>query len=288
MKFDLTYAQKNYLAVDFFLSMSCNKDCHYCTSYTLEMRNLTVDLDFLRYTLESLKECKVRICLLGGEPGLIKNLDDVINEIKKYPNFVCSVLSNSFIRKRYPHILEDKEILYVEHNILDFYENEVTKLGNFDFVPENDMNNYNVVLKTPNYLKYKDNHKEVIEKLNHKNTMWKAFNGRSKEFTDVLQATEIDRKMCAVFPMVPVIDFEKKHIVHCSKKFANNKELSKTFELTQENVDKMMNFQLFKYEKYCETCTEWVQPKGHFPMRKYAKLLTESERLQDELEPIND
>ena len=280
--------QDNYLAIDFFLSMSCNKDCHYCTSYTLEMRNLTVDMVFLKQTLEYFKNYKIRICLLGGEPGLIKNLDDVINEIKKYPNFVCSVLSNSFIRKRYPHILEDKDILYVEHNILDFYENEVKMLGNFDFVPENDMNNYNVVVKTPNYFKYKDNHKEVIEKLNHKNTMWKAFNGRSKEFTDVIQADEIDRKMCAAFPMVPVIDFEKKHIVHCSKKFANNKELSKTFELTQENVDKMMTFKLFKYEKYCETCTEFVQPKGHFPMRKYAKVITESERLQDELEPIYD
>ena len=280
--------QDNYLAIDFFLSMSCNKDCHYCTSYTLEMRNLTVDMDFLKQTLEYFKNYKIRICLLGGEPGLIKNLDDVINEIKKYPNFVCSVLSNSFIRKRYPHILEDKEILYVEHNILDFYENEVKKLGNFDFVPENEMNNYNVVLKTPNYLKYKDNHKEVIEKLNHKNTMWKAFNGRSKEFTDVIQADEIDRKMCASFPMVPVFDFEKKKIIHCSKKFANNTELSRMFELTQENVDKMMNFQLFKYESYCKTCTEWVPPKGHFPMRKYAKLLTESERLQDELEPIDD
>ena len=284
----LTEIQENYLAIDFFLSMSCNKDCHYCTSYTLEMRNLTVDMDFLRQTLEYLKEYKVRINLLGGEPGLIKNLDDVINEIKKYPNFVCSVLSNSFIRKRYPHILEDKDILYVEHNILDFYEKEVKMLGNFDFVPENDKNNYNVVVRTPNYYKYKDNHPEVLKKLDHKNTMWKAFNGRSKEFTDVIQADEIDRKMCAAFPMVPVIDFEKKHIVHCSKKFANNKELSKTFELTQENVDKMMNFQLFKYEKYCETCTEFVQPKGHFPMRKYAKVITESERLQDELEPIYD
>ena len=280
--------QDNYLAIDFFLSMSCNKDCHYCTSYTLEMRNLTVDMDFLKRTLDYFKNYKIRICLLGGEPGLIKNLDDVINEIKKYPNFVCSVLSNSFIRKRYPHILEDKEILYVEHNILDFYENEVKMLGNFDFVPENDKNNYNVVVKTPNYYKYKDNHPEVLKKLDHKNTMWKAFNGRSKEFTDVIQADEIDRKMCAAFPMVPVIDFEKKHIVHCSKKFANNKELSKTFELTQENVDKMMTFKLFKYEKYCETCTEFVQPKGHFPMRKYAKVITESERLQDELEPIYD
>ena len=270
----LAYIQDNYLAIDFFLSMSCNKNCHYCTSYTLEMRNLTVDMDFLRKVLGYLKNYKVRCNLLGGEPGLIKNLDEVIAEIKKNDNHVCSVLSNSFVRKRYPWILEDKEILYVEHNILDWYEHEVTKLGNYgDFVPENDMNNYNVVVKTPNYFKYRHKYPEIVKKLDHKNTMWKAFNGRSAEFTDIIQADEIDRKMCAAFPMVPVIDFEKRHIVHCSKKFANNTELSKTFELTQENIDKMMNFQLFKYENYCKTCTEWVQPKGHFPMRKYAKVL---------------
>ena len=270
----LAYIQDNYLAIDFFLSMSCNKNCHYCTSYTLEMRNLTVDMDFLRKVLGYLKNYKVRVNLLGGEPGLIKNLDEVIAEIKKNDNHVCSVLSNSFVRKRYPWILEDKEILYVEHNILDWYEHEVTKLGNYgDFVPENDMNNYNVVVKTPNYFKYRHKYPEIVKKLDHKNTMWKAFNGRSAEFTDIIQADEIDRKMCAAFPMVPVIDFEKRHIVHCSKKFANNTELSKTFDLTQENIDKMMNFQLFKYENYCKTCTEWVQPKGHFPMRKYAKVL---------------
>ena len=271
----LQQIQNDYLAIDFFLSMSCNKNCHYCTSYTLEMRNLTVDMDFLRKTLRFLKDYKVRVNLLGGEPGLIKNLDEVISEIKKNPNHVCSVLSNSFVRKRYPHILEDKDILYVEHNILDWYEHEVTKLGNFDYVPENDYNNYNVVVTTPNYFKYKDKYPEVMKKLDHKNTMWKAFNGRSPEFTDIVQAPEIDRKMCAAFPMVPVIDFEKRHIVHCSKKFANNSELSKTFDLTQENIDKMMNFRLFKYENYCKTCTEWVQPKGHFPMRKYAGLLNE-------------
>ena len=270
----LAYIQDNYLAIDFFLSMSCNKNCHYCTSYTLEMRNLTVDMDFLRMCLDYLKDYKVRVNLLGGEPGLIKNLDDVINEIKKYPNFVCSVLSNSFVRKRYPWILEDPEILYVEHNILDWYDHEVTKLGNYgDFVPENNMNNYNVVVKTPNYFKYRHKYPEIVKKLDHRNTMWKAFNGRSAEFTDIIQADEIDRKMCAAFPMVPVIDFEKRHIVHCSKKFANNTELSKTFELTKENIDKMMNFQLFKYENYCKTCTEWGQPKGHFPMRKYAKVI---------------
>ena len=270
---NLQELQNNYLAIDFFLSMSCNKDCHYCTSYTLEMRNLTVDMDFLKQTLEFLGNYKVRVNLLGGEPGLIKNLDEVINEIKKNDNHAVSVLSNSFVRKRYPHILEDKDILYVEHNILDWYEDEVKKLGNFDFVPENDFNNHNVVVKTPNYYAFNHLYPEIVKKLDHKNTMWKAFNGRSKLFTDVIQAAEIDRKMCASFPMVPVIDFEKKHIVHCSKKFANNTELSKTFDLTQENVDKMVKFQLFKYESYCVTCTEWQQPKGHFPMGKYARLL---------------
>ena len=72
----------DYLSVDFYLSKSCNKSCHYCTAWTLEMRNLTVDMDFLKRTVEYLSPYKTRICLLGGEPGLIKNLDEVIAEIK--------------------------------------------------------------------------------------------------------------------------------------------------------------------------------------------------------------
>ena len=275
--------QQNYLAIDFFMSMSCNKDCHYCTSYTLEMRNLTVDMDFLKQTLDYLKNYKIRVCLLGGEPGLIKNLDDVIAEVKSRPNHVCSVLSNSFVRKRYPHILKDPDILYVEHNILDFYEDGIKKLGNLDrlepygFIQPNDYNNYNLCVKTPNYFKYKDKFPEEMKKLNHKNTMWKSFNGRTPNKDDVTavheQAAEIDRKMCAAFPMVPVINFETRKLVHCSKKFANNAIHSRTFDITQENVDKMMNFRLFKYENYCKTCMEWVEPKGHFPLSKYASVL---------------
>ena len=277
---DLKEIQQNYLAIDFFMSMSCNKDCHYCTSYTLEMRNLTVDMDFLKQTLDYLKNYKIRVCLLGGEPGLIKNLDDVIAEVKSRPNHVCSVLSNSFVRKRYPHILKDPDILYVEHNILDFYEDGIKKLGNLDrlepygFIQPNDYNNYNLCVKTPNYFKYKDKFPEEMIKLNHKNTMWKSFNGRTPNKDDVTavheQAAEIDRKMCAAFPMVPVINFETRKLVHCSKKFANNAIHSKTFDITQENIDKMMNFRLFKYENYCKTCMEWVETKGHLPLSKYA------------------
>ena len=59
--------------------------------------------------------------------------------------------------------------------------------------------------------------------------------------------------MCAAFPIVLLLIL-RKHIVHCSKKFANNAIVSKNFEITQENIDKMMNFRLFKYENYCKTC----------------------------------
>ena len=81
--------------------------------------------------------------------------------------------------------------------------------------------------------------------------------------------------MCAAFPMVPVINFENQNLVHCSKKFANNAITSKEFEITQENIDKMMNFRLFKYENYCKGCMEYVQPKGHFNIKKYASILNE-------------
>ena len=120
-----------------------------------------------------------------------------------------------------------------------------------------------------------------MKQLDNKNTLWKEFNGRAPDFAEIqlnTQAAEIDRKMCAAFPMVPVINFENQNLVHCSKKFANNAITSKEFKITQENIDKMMNFRLFKYENYCKTCTEFVQPKGHFPLKKYASILNEATR----------
>ena len=117
-----------YRTVDFYMTKSCNKSCHYCTAWTLEMRNLDVDMDFVRTILDGLAPYKTRICLLGGEPALIKNLREIITEIKKHPNLVIQVLSNSLIRKFYPEVLEDPEIIYIEHLVLDFYEDRIEKL----------------------------------------------------------------------------------------------------------------------------------------------------------------
>lgn len=239
----------DYLSVDFFLTLSCNKDCYYCTSYTLEQRNLTVDMDFLKKVLDYLSPYKTNINLLGGEPGLIKNLKEVIDEIQRYDNFQVSVLSNSFIRKRYPYILEDASIHYIEHLVLDFEENDIKKLGNYEFFEENDKNNYNLIVMTPNYEKYRLNHRLDIY---HNNTILKEYNSRSKFYNISVKAPEVDRKLCAKFPKVPVIDFENKNIRHCSRKT----QISRTFECTKENIDNMMNFRLFEYEDYCHSCTE--------------------------------
>ena len=232
----------DYLVVDFYLTKSCNKSCHYCTAWTLEMRNLTVDMDFLRNILEYLSPYKTRICLLGGEPGLIKNLKEVIDEIKKHPNLVIQVLSNSLIRKFYPWILEDPDIIYMEHLVLDFYEDRIEKLGNYDYLEENDKNNYNLIIETPNYFKYKE------------------------------KAPEIDRKICAKFPLVPVFDFEIKKIRHCSRKVING---SKEFDITKENIDKMMTYRLFKFEKYCETCYDIIPIRPEIRKIQILKIIQE-------------
>lgn len=245
-----------YRTVDFYMTKSCNKSCHYCTAWTLEMRNLDVDMDFLRTILKGLAPYKTRICLLGGEPGLVKNLREVIAEIKKYPNLVIQVLSNSLIRKFYPEVLEDPEIIYIEHLVLDFYEDRIEKLGNHDFFEPNDLNNYNLIIETPGYFKYKDEHD--ISYLKHKNTEFKEYNSRSPDFfTDhkPVQAPEIDRRICAKFPLVPVFDFEIQKIRHCSRKVING---SRQFDVTLENIDKMMNYKLFEFEEYCRGCMDII------------------------------
>lgn len=245
---------QGYLGVDFYLSKSCNKSCHYCTAWTLEMRNLWVDMEFLTNTLNGFEGHKVNVNLLGGEPGLIKNLKEVIEKIKEYDNIKLSVLSNSLVRKFHPYVLEDPDIYYVEHLVLDFHEDKIEKLGNYQFFQENDFNNYNLIIKTPGYFEYRNNFD--LSEIDHKNTILKEFNSRSPEWGKTSQAPEFDRRMCAAFPKVPVIDFELKQIRHCSKKVIKG---SRQFDPTYENLQKMMNFELFEFEDYCRTCTEYIE-----------------------------
>ena len=57
----------------------------------------------------------------------------------------------------------------------------------YSFIQPNNHNAYNLCVKTPNYYKYKDNFPEEMKMLEHKNTMFKSFNGRTPNKDDVLE-----------------------------------------------------------------------------------------------------
>ena len=65
--------------------------------------------------------------------------------------------------------------------------------------------------------------------------------------------------MCAAFPKVPVVDFELQRIRHCSKKVING---SRRYEVTEENINKMMNYELFSFEEYCKKCFEPIDRRS--------------------------
>ena len=249
---------KKLRSVDFYLTKSCNKTCHYCTAWTKEMRNLEVDIDYVDWLLSCFEGHEVAINLLGGEPALVKNLDAVLDTILKYPNLRPTVLSNSLIRKRYPYILEDSRIFYREHLILDIHEDHIEKLGpkSYDFFPENDLNNYNVIIKTPGFMKWGEKH--GLNRLAHNNTEFKNYNSRSPTFSATEQSPEFDRRMCAAFPKVPVIDFEAMKIRHCSKKVING---SRHYDITRQNIQDMLNYELFRFEEYCMKCMDPIDKR---------------------------
>ena len=141
--------------------------------------------------------------------------------------------------------------------VLDFYGDKIEKLGNFDFFEVNDKHNYNIIIQTPGFFEYEQVHN--ITSLYHKNTLFKPFNSRSPNYSTEKQDTEFNRRICAAFPSVPVIDFEIQKIRHCSKKVIDG---SRQFEINQVNVDKMMNFELFEFESYCMVCMDHVPPKS--------------------------
>ena len=142
--------------------------------------------------------------------------------------------------------------------------------------PKNDMNNYNLVIQTPNYFKYRENFD--LTEIDHENTEFKEYNSRSPDFFndhELEQAPEIERRICAKFPQVPVFDFEIQKIRHCSRKAING---SREFDITIDNIEKMMNYDLFEFEKYCTVCMDII-PKRPKERREEILQIIERENL---------
>jgi len=251
--------------IELILTRDCNQKCSYCTTYTIPKNKPTLsnsDLEFIK-NIKFPKNSFIEIT--GGEVGLIDNLIDVIDIIKLKGKKI-RIMSNGLVRKKFPEIIQDPNILYCEH----LFENSTKKFYNLEPFSENNLNNYNVIVTTEDVIDNIDNFKNLI----HKNTWLKMVNFKGsnhqkgskfinfyKEIKDktyinlnlkLFNINEKDRKFCSINPPTPFINIQERTIGHCAKIL----NLSKTVSFTEENFEKLKKSELFGFEDYCSVCDD--------------------------------
>jgi len=274
--------KKRRFGIDIFLTSSCNQKCYYCTSYKPYLQKIKTDVQKIKYIVGILEKYNLNnfvLRLIGGEPGLVENLSEVVDFLKQKHLNRLEIYSNSTVRVKYPQYINDSAIRYIEHMFYMISNNRILKLGDIEFLPENQKNNYNVVILTDNFIMNYD--KIDLEPLLHKNTIWKMVNNRSTfvSFTkdylyryenflsmlkshnlqvdntlwDIKNLTLETRVACSLAPPSPVINLEENTIHHCSKQPL--KTLKK--EVSETNLDKLVKHKLFtEVPDYCMTCVD--------------------------------
>lgn len=114
----------NYYYLDLFLTRYCNQSCYYCSIFK-EAKSTECDVSKVKYILDHCPS-NTAIEMLGGEIGLLKNLDDVFNVIMDHKNVKSVIVeSNGLVRKRGVDWLD--RVIYIEHPIEDIVGREVIK-----------------------------------------------------------------------------------------------------------------------------------------------------------------
>lgn len=265
------------ITLDFLLTKKCDQKCYYCNVYdkSIFVDEPYVDIDFLRYVLNNIS-FSFNVILGGGEPGIIVNIDDVYNELKKCNNVNnIRLLSNS--KCRLNKISWLNEVDYYEHSITDIIgknittfnctniletieifktqknwkqvivstENVVTSLlNNYDYFEKIGMFSesfwYKLMNdKTHSMIKYKDKIIEFYTKINKTNELYCFENDAINK-----------RVLCAKYPYMLSVDFEQKKILHCNA----NSIICNNVEFSKHNLENALIGKTFKQENYCTRC----------------------------------
>lgn len=264
---------KNKFFLQLNITRKCNQSCYYCNVFSsTKLNSGEVDEDFLRFVLLKYpKDIMIQIC--GGEPGIIKNVDNVFKIVYNNTSMI-EVLSNGLVRKREFDWLN--KIKYFEHLIFDIEEDYINKFYDMNFIKE-DYIKYVVVmtekttkslLKNFDLFKSKDmfNGNFFYKIMNEKTHRIKGYEYDLLDFFRKIkdnesfemvrrflfpQKTHINLKtLCAKNAPYSTIDFETRRIHHCSNYLID----SKTYELTDENITKHLESRLFDIEDYCKKC----------------------------------
>jgi len=251
------------------LTKSCNQKCYYCDVYEKE-REVEVNLSFLHHILNCLPD-NTLVELSGGEPGLVKNLDEVFQACYDHPNVkAIQLMSNGLVRKiGYDWI--DK-VKYNEHLIYEIDENKIMKFYNLPIVEKSNMH-YVIVTtqkttksliknwndfefdrdmfwiklmnpKTHDFSEYTDDLIKLFElkKDNNSIDMIKFFKGET--------SLEFQRSLCFRQSPQPAIDLESKEIVHCATTLMK----SQREPFTKENMELNYRCKLFNDIQHCKKC----------------------------------
>jgi len=257
--------------VQFLLSKVCNKNCIYCD---LKNKNYnqskTIDLDYFKWCINELSKYtnKLMIEICGGEPGLIDNLKDVFVFLKSNKNVIkTQLMSNGLVRLKHFDVLEYVDS-YNEHLIENIKNGVVKKFYDLEYIKKN--NSKTVIVLNEDTTESLLNYKEDLIEFYNKDYFWlKPFVERTKPNNHINKMLEVlnsefyndrylkpkllDRKMCSLYPWLPSIDLEEKHIIHCAY---HNFGKTIHYDVNSINIEKLVSKNLFKLNdvKYCKNC----------------------------------
>lgn len=237
-----------------------------------------VDLDFLERVLSNLKH-PMSITLSGGEPGLIKNISDVVSMIDNCPNVSkINILSNGKITTKIDMASIQTKLEYRRHAIT------LEEIGS-DYNSSIDMS-YVVVLdddmlETANpeeYKQYPIEWKLLTPKTSYPTTEYmlkatdfyqhvldiKELHPKTRKFVDYHMDTSVKaffrsksdahQRLCARLPLSMFIEFPTKSIGHCSMDVCR----SQKYLYSKEKFDEAMNGLLFQLEEQCTECYKYT------------------------------
>jgi len=285
-----------YYNIGILLTRNCQEKCYYCFNYNGKKEETEVDLEYFKWILSKYSDLDLTVELSGGEPGLVRNILDVIEYLEN-SSFVkrWSILSNGLFRKKYGTLSDKyKKIYYIgEHLCLDivdrnilyfdkeinFYNMEKNAVGiiilterttdslikNFDYFLGEGFFSNNLVLKT-----LTPKIQDVSEELRKKYDIF--FNHYFNNETNLINPESLKTNTVGYTYFIRHFDKNQKEIEYCSSNSKyqfidlDNKKLGMCsmqveycdkVDITEENIKKSINGELFKCNWWCiEKCNK--------------------------------
>lgn len=286
--------------LEFLVTRRCNQNCYYCnnsTFYDIRKNNLIdLDIDYMKWVCDIYYDLgirNIRIELSGGEPGLIKNFEDMIAMLNNL-NYVRGIfiLSNGLLRQRFQNIkdmignkfkgyeehsaldINGKNILYFNDSITYFNSdsyvihvlilNDITLdslLNNFDYFKDIGLFERNIDFKilTP---KVGYPSKELFDKTE---LFYNKLNNLAEISNITLNYSKINKKyiyyetntkytdICAKISKFQFIDIENREIGQCSMQVAQ----SARYPVTPDTIKNAITGKLFVKNSFCENCYKY-------------------------------